>query len=413
MKLLSRVTLLLGAILVARFLGFAARTSIVPFFPEFMTQYGIGYTQMGILVSAFLAGYAVSLFPCGLLADRFDGRRLIAVGLLVLAITFPATVLAPSWFLAAVARFLMGAGSALLFSPALKLIVLYLPQRILGLALSLQEITIALGMLFALVGGPLLAPWLPYTTLHMMLGAVCAVIGVGFLCLRLPPLQQVRHQARRPPLRQLFNRDLILVGVVFSLTNAVVSGYLNWLPAFVQNALNWGRDGAALVSFVLLAADAALALVAGRLTDQPHQRSRLVAATATGIALACATMALFNARLPILAASAVLGVAIPMAFVPLQTIIADAAGPERVGAALGLFNAGNQISGALAGSLLGWLIDVSGSFRIIWWVCLGLMVLQIPLILNMRAGGTATPAAAQGSEDHDERIVQGSATGRD
>lgn len=394
MALFSRGAAMLAAILAARFLGFVARMSIVPFFPELMSQYGVGYTEMGTLMTAYLVGYAVAMFPAGLLADRFDSRRLIALGLLVQAITFPATVMAPHWTLAAAARFVMGVGTALLFSPGFKLMIMHLPQRILGLALSMQEVTIALGILFALSGAPLLARWVPFTTQHVAAGVACAVMAAAFLAVKLPPAQREVQAVAAPSLRLLFNRHLMLVAVVFAVSNFAVSGYLSWLPPFVQDGLAWGRDGAAMVSLVQLLADAGSALLVGRLTDRMPRRSFILLGASMATAVGAFLLAVSTGVAPVLAAAVLLGVAIPMTYVPLTAISTGLIAPERVGAAMGLINTLSQVTSALAGAGLGWLVDSTGSFRSIWWAVLAIMALQIPLVLLMRDRRSAGPSAA-------------------
>lgn len=78
----SRYKLALSVICASYFLTFAHRLSVMPFYEEIMLHFDVGYTQAGMLMTVFALLYAGFLIPSGVLADRGDPVKLLAVAVL-------------------------------------------------------------------------------------------------------------------------------------------------------------------------------------------------------------------------------------------------------------------------------------------------------------------------------------------
>jgi ACS family glucarate transporter-like MFS transporter len=112
------------------------------------TEFRLSNVQLGSLTSAFLMGYAVFQTFGGWLADRLGSRRVLAVGVLWWGIFTSLTAAVPSAIVSAVlvlaaARFLLGAGEAVLFPASNQFISRWIPS---------QERGVANGLIFAGVG---------------------------------------------------------------------------------------------------------------------------------------------------------------------------------------------------------------------------------------------------------------------
>src|ERR1051325_3336261 len=56
--------------------GYVARTAITVVAPQLIAEFGFSLTRLGVVFSAFLAGYTLCQVPSGWLADRVSAHRL-------------------------------------------------------------------------------------------------------------------------------------------------------------------------------------------------------------------------------------------------------------------------------------------------------------------------------------------------
>jgi ACS family glucarate transporter-like MFS transporter len=141
--------------------------------------YHLSNIQLGWVFSSFLAGYALFQTPGGRLADRLGPRRVLAAGVIWWGIFTALTASVPSQILGALwlfvtARFLLGAGEAVMYPASNQFVARWIP---------VQERGIANGWIFAGVGAGagLSPPLITYIMLHYGWRAsfyICAVIGL-------------------------------------------------------------------------------------------------------------------------------------------------------------------------------------------------------------------------------------------
>src|SRR2546430_5976017 len=97
-------------------------------------EFHLTNVQLGSLTSAFLIGYALFQTVGGWLADRLGSRRVLTVGVLWWGIFTSLTAAVPASIVSAVlvlaaARFLLGAGEAVLFPASNQFVSRWIPSR--------------------------------------------------------------------------------------------------------------------------------------------------------------------------------------------------------------------------------------------------------------------------------------------
>ena len=141
--------------------------------------YHLSRVQLGWVFSSFLAGYALFQTPGGRLADKIGPRRVLAAGVIWWGIFTALTALVPTqsagafWLLIA-ARFLLGAGEAVMYPASNQFVARWIPA---------QERGIANGWIFAGVGAGagLSPPLITYVMLHYGWRSsfwLCAIVGL-------------------------------------------------------------------------------------------------------------------------------------------------------------------------------------------------------------------------------------------
>ena len=118
-------------------------------------EYHIDHVRLGVVLSAFLWGYALFQAPGGRLADRFGPRRILTIGTIWWAVFTALTAAVPTGIAFTLVafcavRFLLGIGEAVVYPASNRLVASWIPS---------QERGTANGLIFAGVGaGAGLAP---------------------------------------------------------------------------------------------------------------------------------------------------------------------------------------------------------------------------------------------------------------
>jgi len=142
------------------------------------SEYHLDKVELGWVFSAFLLGYALFQTMGGRLADRFGSRRVLAAGVVWWGVFTALTAAVPSGITMALAlfiaaRFLLGAGEAVVYPASNQFVARWIPM---------SERGIANGWIFAGVGAGagLTPPIITYIMLHYGWRAsfwFCAIVG--------------------------------------------------------------------------------------------------------------------------------------------------------------------------------------------------------------------------------------------
>src|SRR5437588_1867401 len=333
----------------------------------------------GLAVSAFSFGKIFGSYAAGVAADRLGERKVLVGGglatgaLVALAVTEPLPVVFALLVLA-------GAAGASSTPAGGRLVLVAFPRNRHGLALGIRQTGIPIGGLVAAA----LLPWIAHRAgWRWSLAAAAAVTVVAVLPLALAHLAPRDDEADLPApgsLSPARNRNVRLLTIWGSL---LVSGQYALL-AFLALDLHQSAR-LALTTGSLLVALANAAGVLGRvgwgaLSDRALAFGRkplLLVLTAVGLAGALLLLATpRSAPIAVLAvAAAVAGLALIGYQGLLVTMIAEAAGPARVGAATGFAVMFVTLSIAASPPLYGLVADASGSYRAIWAALAGVLAL--------------------------------------
>jgi predicted MFS family arabinose efflux permease len=333
-------------------------------------ELGVSAAVAGLAVSSFAFGKIFGSYAAGLAADRLGERRVIVAGALAVGTLAACAATAP---LALLFVLLAAAGLASSTSTPAggRLVLLAFPRRRHGLALSVRQCGIPLGGLVAAA----LLPWVAHHHgWRWSLVAAGAVTVVTVL-----PLSFSRGEPREPPpprdgaaepspARDRDIRLLTLWGCLVVTGQYVVLTFL---------ALDLHRNaGLSLTTASLLVAVANACGILGRvswgaISDRALSRGRkplLLVLNAAGLAAAAAIFATPRSAPTglFVALAAFAGFALIGYQGLFITMVAELAGPRRVGAATGFTVTFVQTAIALTPPLYGLVADVAGNYRATW-----------------------------------------------
>lgn len=154
--------------------------------PRVSAEFGLSNTDAGFLVSAFVLGYFLFSPIFGFLGDRYDKRKVMAVGVVLWSLCTAMTSFAVGSVSFFVCRVLVGVGEACYGA----LVPVYLKGRVinsvyLNKALSVFYVAIPVGAALGFVGGGIVAAEYGWRMLFLIAAIPGLLLAGGFLCL--PP----------------------------------------------------------------------------------------------------------------------------------------------------------------------------------------------------------------------------------
>jgi MFS family permease len=342
-------------------------------------ELGVSSALAGLAVSSFAFGKIFGSYAAGVAADVLGERRVIVSGAIAVGALAACAAAAPDALLFPL-LFVAGLASSTSTPAGGRLVLLSFPRDRHGLALSIRQCGIPAG---ALVAAALLPPIAHSWSWRWSLVAAGAITIATVLPLASSPvegsyeLEAHEGGSSESPARDRNIRLLTLWGCL------VVTGQYTIL-AFL--ALDLHRSaGLSLASASLLVALANGVGILGRvgwgaLSDRVIARGRkplLLVLNATGLLAALALLA--TPRSAPVAVFAALAAFAGFALIGYQglwiTLVAEMAGPRRVGAATGFAVTFVQTAIALTPPLYGLVADVAGSYRAIWAALVGVLLL--------------------------------------
>lgn len=138
-----------------------------------MTDLGIGYVEIGMLLGAYLLPGAVVAFPAGLLGRRFNEKILGLAGLVLMAVSGLALSYSGDLAFALVARTIGGIGGTVVGLVATKMVADWFDAREIVLAMSVLQMSWPFGAMIALPIQALIAQSFGWHGV-MVSGAVCS-----------------------------------------------------------------------------------------------------------------------------------------------------------------------------------------------------------------------------------------------
>jgi predicted MFS family arabinose efflux permease len=325
-----------------------------------MADLGIDYGQFGVLLGLYLTPGIVLALPGGLLGRRFGDKRVVVLGLGLMATGGLAMALGGSYTLVVTGRILGGAGAILLNVLVTKMIADWFVDRGLVTAMAILVTSWPLGIGLAMVTLPALAEAWSWQA-AMVLTTILSLAGLAAVAVvyRAPPL--VADERKAQPIRfRLGRRELFLVllaGLIWALFNvtfAIIPGFAPGLLVSSGYTVVEANSMVSVVSWLLL-----LSLPLGGSLAERLARPNLVLVTCfTGLGLLSFLLALWPFPFPILVALGLLfgpPAGIIMAL-PVEVLHADQRAPG-----MGLFLTCYYVAMPALTALAGFSLDASAN----------------------------------------------------
>jgi ACS family sodium-dependent inorganic phosphate cotransporter len=406
-------TALIALCFAAVFICYVDRVNISLAIVAMTREFGWNKTTSGFVMSSFFIGYLLTQVPGGVLAGRFGGKHVLAGGVILwslfTALTPPAAYLGFGVLIAA--RILMGMGEGVTFPSIYALFSRWVPASRRSRAVGLVFSAIPLGIVCAQLATPVLVtslgwPWAFYA--FSVLGLVWWAAWQPLTASTPAAHPRVSESELRelaegpaavipgsaPPARALLGSSAVWAIVIGHFCNNW-GGYvmLSWGPFYLLERFD--VDFRAIGLYVMLPSIVSFLFLngAGAIGDKLIARGVPVVAVrklmqtigfgGTAAALLLLTQVqTAEAAVAVMCMSSLLGSAVAAGFMCNHLDIA----PRHAGAVMGLSNTAGTIPGVIGVTFSGWLVDVTGSWSIVFIAAAGMKLFGLAFFLTFAKG---------------------------
>jgi FSR family fosmidomycin resistance protein-like MFS transporter len=352
----------LGLISAAHLVSHFHYLVLIPLFPMLKQALGIGYVELGLVITVFNITSGVVQTPMGYVVDRFGARRTLVAGLLLGGFTYISIGLLPTYPWLLVSAVLLGIANSVYHPADYSILGSVIDPPRLGRAFSIHT--------FAGFLGSAIAP-MTMILLAQMWGMQAAVICAGLLGvvvaapLALASWLETTQAASIPdgghahvPLRGLLTPAVLsLVGffTLLSLSSGALTNY-SAVALVSMYGISFSAANAALTAFLFAMA---IGVLAGGFIADATKRHGDVAAGGFGAAgvliLAVGTVDLGPVFL--IMAMGTAGFLSGMISPSRDMLVRAASPPGAFGRVFGIVTTGFNIGGTIGPMIGGWIMD--------------------------------------------------------
>ncbi len=372
------------------------RFSLGMLLPSMGLSLDLNYSQMGLIGTGNFAGYMGSIVLAGIIADAIGARWTIFVGLVLVGGSMILISQAAGYLEVMSLYVATGIGSGLANIPMMGLVSRWFTKSTRGRAAGI----ILSGSGTAIVLTGLLIPWINrstgadgWRTGWLTIGIIAVVIAaVAANFLRddpaekgVAPLDAVAGPPDRPTsdIRPTGPWTMVHLGFVYAFFGATYAVYVTFIVVELVNERGFGENAAGIFWAVVGGISILSGPVFGFLSDRLGRKFGMM--LAYFMFAISYVLAALDLPTPFLYASiAIFGLTVWSVPTIMSAAAGDYAGPLRAAKALGfitLFFGVGQIVGPYVAGLTA---DMTGSFRIAFWLCAFLSLVAVLLSYFLR-----------------------------
>jgi ACS family hexuronate transporter-like MFS transporter len=341
--------------------------------PDLGRAIGWSESQYGYIVAAFQAAYAIGLVSAGTLVDRLGTRIGYALAISVWSIAAMSHALARTVLQFATARFFLGLGESANFPAAVKSVAEWFPPQERSLATGIFNAGSNIGVILAMLGVPIVAAAWGLQAAFLCTGVLSAAWLVSWLTLYRTPVRVATADPdadRRPRWADLLRQRQAWAFVAAKLiTDPVWWFYLFWLPKFLDSThgLKLMERGPPLIAIYLMADLGSVGggWIAARFMRAGWDVNRARKTALLLCALAVVPIVFVPGTQQLWTAVALIGLATAghQGFsANLYALTTDLFPSPAVARVVGLGGCAGAVSGMLAATLIGLLLQATGSY---------------------------------------------------
>ena len=340
-----------------------------------MRDLGIDYSQIGMLLGAYLLPGVVVAFPAGLLGQRFREKKLGLAGLALMAISGMALGYCDGFTVALVARTIGGIGATIVVLVATKLTTDWFDGREIVLAMSILQVSWPFGAMLALPIQAYIAQFFGWPAV-MVSGALCAGAALCAFALVSEAAQPAQPTAMgRARLSGAVLLSVTIAGTIWGAMNLACILFFSYAPLLMVAQGSSPTIAASLTSLSIWCT--ILAIPSGGYIV--HRSGRPIAAIVACALVAASALVLFVAGVHPTIACLIFGTAVGPLSGAILWLPTKVLGPRERSVGFGVFYTCFYVLMAAGPLAAGYLQDIWGSPAAALIAGAALLVAMVPL----------------------------------
>lgn len=413
---------ILTMLFIAMVINYVDRAALSIAMPFITQEYHLTPSEKGMIFSSFFFGYALFCFVGGYLADRFGPKRVMTWSMSVWSVLCGMTALAFNFWSLLIVRALFGIGEGPVSTTANKTVNSWFPLTERARAIGISQ---AGGPLGGALAGPIigfLAIWLGWRAAFVVIAVVGLLWAVAWVRLaastprehpavtaeevdvieagRVAPVLPVGESPRTPVLQIVLQRSVLVTGISLFCYNYILYFFMTWFPSYLIDAKGIDLKAMSLVTALPWLVGTLGFICGGLLIDWVFKRTGRQLFSRKVVLVSCLLLASVCIGLSGSADSVAGTVAIMTAaigFLMLTapaywSLIQDAVPDHQVGTAGGFMHGLANLSGILAPTVTGVIIQATGTYGSGFALAAGLGVLGALIVAFFVGGKPLQPA---------------------
>ncbi|HKW54468.1 MAG TPA: MFS transporter [Stellaceae bacterium] len=399
----AAVTALVG---MAHYSSHVMQLALPPLFPILHGEFGVGFTELGLIVTLFYVASGLGQAAAGILVDRYGAQRLLVAGVAVLALSILLAGLVGSYWMLLPLAVIGGLGNSVFHPADLSILSHRVSEGRLGRAYAAHSIAGTLGYATSPV---LIAAVAAYGNWRLALG----IVGIAGLSVALVlyinrslliyaqslASRPTEAGQRRPGYLQVVGSPVVLMAFAyFAMTAFAGSG----LQTFSITALVSGYGVLLKVATLgltgYLVGSAGGMVLGGFLADRTRHHHRVAM---SGIAVAAALMLLMSALAgyapAVVPVMMLAGIANGITAPSRDVLIRRAAAGAGMGSVFGFVYSGFDLGSSTAPLLFGALLDHHAPHAVFIAVACA-FALAVPTVMQVQHRAAARRQATAGAD---------------
>ena len=397
----------------AVFICYIDRVNISVAIIPMVEDHGWDFSTQGAILSSFYIGYLLLQIVGGRMADRYGGKVVLGLGVLLWSaftiITPPAAALGLAVLI--VVRVLMGMGEAVTFPSIYSLYSRWVPLTERARAVALANSGIPCGTVFALLTTPLIVTALGWEWAFYLFGLFGLIwfaiwqVRIGRSPTEQPGITDTELATIRagteaegtstaPPWGKLLtNMPVWAIIVAHFCNNWSLYVLLSWLPTFVNKGLGVDYEAVGIFAMMPHIASFIFLNVAGYTADRMTKsgmditfvRKLMMTIGFGGISASLLIVGQVETAwlaIAIMSAGSALGAFVTGGFSVNHMDVA----PRHAGTLMGLTNTAGTIPGIIGVFVSGWILETTGSWALLFQVAAGVTLAGLLFYLIFASG---------------------------
>ncbi len=363
-----------------------------PLFPLMVSEFGVGYTELGIVMTVFFVTSGFGQVAAGFLVDRIGARRVLIGGLALYILAVSAFALAPAFWMFFPIAVLLGLGNCVFHPSDFTIMNASVSPTRLGRAYGMHTLMGNLGWAVApafMLSIAFAAGWRSALVAAALVGvAVLAALlfNRSDLADELAEAESATNASHKTHigLAPLFDSAVVLCFFYFCFLALALIAVQSFLPPTLEALYGTPLEigNIALTGFLLGAA--AGVLFGGVLADRSDRYGLLIAVGLLGSASAFAILAMVEPPTVLLIATAGLAGFLSGMTTPSRDMLVRAATPKgATGRVFGFVYSGLDVGSSGAPIAIGLMLDGGHAAAVLWAVAI-VFVLAIATAVTVR-----------------------------